>query len=77
MDVYAEFVDFISAGVTPEQILNYRASDEMREHFYTLLQKEKAGTATAADKAILDQCMELEHIVRMAKLKARRHVKGE
>ncbi len=77
MNAYAEFIDFIAAGVTPEQLLSFRASDVMRERFYNLLQKEKAGTAAEADKAELDQCMELEHIVRMAKARAKRHVKGQ
>ncbi|MGM9507137.1 hypothetical protein ACS5NO_05405 [Larkinella sp. GY13] len=69
MNAYAEFTDLISAGVTPEQILAFKASDELRNRFYELLQKEKAGHATEEEQKELNHFMELEHIIRMAKAK--------
>lgn len=77
MNAYTEFTDLISAGVTPEQILAFKASEEMRGRFYELLSKEKAGIATDDDKNELSHFMELEHIMRMAKAKARKRVQGK
>jgi len=36
-----------------------------------LLDREKAADLSAGEKAELDHCIELEHILRMAKAKAR------
>ncbi|MGA0558916.1 hypothetical protein ACO2Q8_19825 [Larkinella sp. VNQ87] len=76
MNAYAEFTDLIAAGITPEQILAFKASDEMRSRFYDLLAKEKAGLATEDDTKELNHFMELEHIIRMAKAKAKKRVQG-
>ncbi|GAB3929298.1 hypothetical protein [Larkinella terrae] len=69
MNAYKAFADLISASVSSDQTMAFKASDEMRSRFYDLLSKEKAGFATEEDKEELNHFMELEHIVRMAKAK--------
>lgn len=44
MKAYTEFVDFIITGVSPQQILAFRPSEETRERVRYLLAMEKSGT---------------------------------
>jgi hypothetical protein len=75
MNVYAEFIDFIVATIKPELIAEFKASEETHDYFYSLLNKEKAGLASDEERKKLDQFLQLEHILRMTKIKARQYVK--
>ena len=68
---YFEIIDFIAAGTTPEAIVQYRPSPEAQHRVEELIEREKASSLSAEEKAELDHFMELEHILRMVKAKAR------
>ena len=68
---YHEIIDFIAAGTTPEQVINFRPSPQTQKKVEELVDKEREQRASAEEKAELDHFMELEHILRMAKAKAR------
>jgi hypothetical protein len=68
---YEEFVTFIASGTTPEQIASYRPSAAQQERAYELLNREKQGELTIEEKAELDTYISLEHILRLAKAKAK------
>jgi hypothetical protein len=74
--VYEEIVDFIAGGSTPRDVAEWRPSDEARERVSLLLEGERAGTLSADDRAELNHYMELEHLMRLAKARARR-VRGD
>ncbi|MFD2574083.1 hypothetical protein ACFSUS_25830 [Spirosoma soli] len=57
----------------PEDILQFRASEEMHDHFYSLLEKEKVGTATQQETELIDKFMSVEHIMRLAKARAKQY----
>ena len=69
--VYLEIVDFIAAGTTPEAVMDFHPSREAQQRLAILIEREKAGSASPEEKAELDHFMELEHILRMAKARAR------
>jgi len=69
--LYAELVDFIAGGSTPEQVINFRPSAETQQRAADLIDREKEGQLTAAETAELNRFLEIEHILRMAKAKAR------
>ena len=69
--VYHEIIDFIASGTTPAQVLEFRPSMEAQERLEELIDREKSGEIGADEKAELEHFMELEHILRMAKAKAR------
>jgi hypothetical protein len=71
---YSEIVDFIAAGTTPASVANFVPSDETKQRFADLIAKEKAGDLSAEEKAELDHFLKLEHIMRLAKAKARKIV---
>ena len=68
---YFEIIDFIAAGATSKAIADYRPSPEAQERVYELIEREKDHSLSQQEKAELDHFMELEHIMRMAKAKAR------
>jgi hypothetical protein len=69
--LYMEFLDLVAAGTTPEEIIAFRPSLEAQHRVSELIDREKEVGLTAEETAELDKFMEFEHIVRMAKAKAR------
>ena len=55
----------------PEAVIRYRPSPQAQERLANLVEREKEGALSVDDKAELDHFMELEHIMRMAKARAR------
>jgi hypothetical protein len=69
--VYFEIIDFIAAGTTPEAVVQYSPSPEAQQRVAELIEREKESGLSHEEKAELDHFEELEHILRMAKAKAR------
>jgi hypothetical protein len=69
--IYFEIIDFIAAGTTPEAVADFRASPEAQQRLAALIEREKEGSLSPEEKAELDHFMDLEHILRMAKARAR------
>ena len=72
--VYEEIVEFIAAGSKPSQVASFQSSAEARERVRDLLARERAAALTDDETAELDHYLQLEHIMRLAKARARRHV---
>ena len=68
---YLEIIDFIAAGTTPKSVAEYRPSEEAQRRVEALISREKDGDLSPDEKSELDHFMELEHIIRMAKARAR------
>jgi hypothetical protein len=73
---YMEMVDFIANGTTPDQVVNYRPSPAVQRRVSELLEKNNAGVLSEDDQTELDHYLELEHIFRMAKIRAREILAG-
>ena len=70
--VYEELVDFIAGGSTPDDVAAWTPSEAARERAAELLAAEKAGILSPDDRAELNHYLELEHLMRLAKARARR-----
>ena len=68
---YREIIDFIAAGTTPQEVADFRPSLDAQLRISDLLEREREQHLAPEEKAELDHFMELEHILRMAKAKAR------
>lgn len=73
MNPYLTLVDSILTNVKPEAVLAFRASEEMHDYFYMLLDKEKSGTASQEEIELINKFMSVEHIMRLAKAKAKQY----
>ena len=68
---YEEIVDFIAAGTTPQTVAHFEPSQETKDRVSDLIHREKT-TGLAPDEASeLDHYLELEHLMRLAKARAR------
>ena len=68
---YLEIIDFIAAGTTPETVIQFKPSREAQSRVSDLIEREKGTGLSPEEKAELDHFLELEHILRMAKARAR------
>lgn len=71
---YDEIVDFIAAGSSPDEVANFRVSEETRTHVEDLIRREKTAGLTPDEAAELEHYLQLEHVMRLAKAEARRHL---
>jgi hypothetical protein len=71
---YNEIIEFLSSGASPEAIASFHPSTKMQERVEFLLIKEKDSGLTPEEKLELDHYFVLEHIMRMAKIHARRRL---
>ena len=68
---YLEIIDFIASGTTPQAVADYRPSPEAQHRVAELIAREKESGLSAEEKSELDHFMDLEHIPRVAKARAR------
>jgi len=68
---YLEIIDLIALGTTPQAVLNFRPSTAGEQRIAELVEREKTLDLSTEEKAELDHFMELEHVLRMAKARAR------
>ena len=73
---FDEFIDLIAAGTNPAQIVGFKPSPVTVLRVEELLFKEKDGSISPEEKAELDDYMILEHILRLAKVRARKYLKA-
>ncbi len=71
LKAYEEVVDFIAAGTTPQNVIAFRPSEKSQSRVSELLRKEKLNELSAAEKSELDHYMQIEHLMRLAKARAR------
>ncbi len=69
---YEEFIDFIAAGPSSEHVATFQPSEATRRRVFDLVAREKREGLSAAEAEELDQYMRLEHIMRLARARARR-----
>jgi hypothetical protein len=68
---YDEIVEFIAAGTTPESVARFEASQETKDFVADLIHKEKTAALTPDEASELDYYVKLEHLMRLAKARAR------
>jgi hypothetical protein len=75
--VYEEIVDFIAAGSSPGAVATFQPSGEARERVADLLAREKTSGLTPDESSELGHYLQLEHLMRLAKARARARLSGQ
>jgi hypothetical protein len=70
MKAYEEVVEFI-ASRNPQEVVEFKPSDAARNRVWELIAREKAGGISPDEKSELDHYLEVEHLMRLAKARAR------
>ena len=68
---YEEGVDFIAAGTSPDKVAAFRPSEATKQRVEELVEREKTDGLTGDERSELDHYLQLEHIMRLAKARAR------
>jgi len=71
---YEEIVEFIARGTSPQNLIAYRPPEAARERVWNLVDRERSGEICPEEASELRHYLQLEHILRMAKARARRHL---
>jgi hypothetical protein len=74
---YQELVDFIAAGTTPATLIDFRPSETTKNHVADLIQREKTKGLSPEETRELRHYLEMEHLMRLAKARARKHLQPE
>ena len=68
---YDEIVNFIASGTSPESVVSFQPSEEVRERVGELIAREKESELSAEETTELNLYIQIEHIMRLAKARAR------
>ncbi len=69
-----EIIDFIAAGSSPDDVARFQPSPPVLQRVADLLGRQKSVSITPDETAELNHYLELEHLMRMAKARARQHL---
>jgi hypothetical protein len=67
---YEEIVEFI-ASLSPQEVVGFKPSDEALQRVWELIEREKATSLPPDEKEELNHYLEVEHLMRLAKARAR------
>ncbi len=71
---YEEIIDFIAGGTTPESVVAFRPSEALQHRMDELIERAREGTIAPEERSEFEDCLQLEHIMAMAKARARQHI---
>ena len=71
---YLEIIDLIATGTTPATVISFRPSQKAQLRVADLIARRNLGTISAEEVQELDDFLELEHLLIMAKARARSHI---
>jgi hypothetical protein len=68
---YEEFVVFLAGGTTPQGVIDFRPSNETNARVVDLIRRQKTSSLSPDETAELNHYLQIEHIMRLAKARAR------
>ena len=71
MRPYDEIVEFI-ASLSQREVVEFKPSDGARQRVWELIERQKAAPLPSDEQSELDHYLEVEHLMRLAKARARR-----
>lgn len=74
--LYEEVIDFIAAGTTPESVIEFQLSDAAKERLEDTIYRLKTEGLSPDEKIELERFLAIEHIMRLAKAKARKLIQS-
>lgn len=71
---YDELVDFIASGTTPQSVIDHRPSEETKNRVLDLIHRQKTTELLPDEEAELNHYLHIEHVMRLAKARARQRL---
>jgi hypothetical protein len=63
--------DFLGSAPSLEELAAYRLPDDLQERAHQLLEKNRAGTLSAEERAEMEDFRQIDHLLVLIKAKAR------
>ncbi len=73
MKPYEELVQFI-ASLSPRDVIDFKPSDTARQRVWELIERRKTVALPDDENSELEHYLEIEHLMRLAKARARQLV---
>ena len=73
---FDELIDLMLKGSNPSLIVNFKPGEATVRRVEELLSKEKTQGLSPEEKSELDHFLVLEHVIRLAKIRARKLLKA-
>lgn len=70
MKAYEEIIEFI-ASRNPREVVDFKPSEPASQRAWSLVERQKAANLSAEEQDELQHYLELEHLMRLAKARAR------
>jgi hypothetical protein len=67
----AEVLDFLVSGIAPESLIAFRPSAAAQARTADLIERNESGTLTPEERQELADTLQLEHLIILAKARAR------
>ncbi len=64
-------MDFLAGGTTSQGVIDFRPSDETKTRVADLIHRQKTTCLSPGETAELNQYLQIEHLMRLAKARAR------
>jgi hypothetical protein len=71
---YAELIDFIAENTAPAKLIAFHPSEQTQRRVVDLVHREKTVGLSSEETSELDHYLELEHLMRLAKARARQRL---
>ena len=71
--VYDEVIEFIASS-SPQNVSAFRPSEEAKARVTDLIFREKTKGLSEAENSELDLCLQIEHLMRVAKVRAQHYL---
>ena len=71
---YEEIINFIAAGTNPSEVAAFQPSEATKARVSDLIHREKTTGLSVDETAELDHYLQLEHLMRLAKVRARTYL---
>lgn len=74
--VYEEVYQFLISAPTPQEIIDFRVSDQTQKRVSILLAKNRDGILSPDERSELDQFEQVNHLMSMMKIYARKSLQA-
>jgi hypothetical protein len=71
---YEEVIELIASGSSPSKVIAFRPSAAAKERVADLVRREKTEGLSPDEASELDHYLQLEHIMRLAKARAKKYI---
>lgn len=72
--VYEEIINFIARGTSPATLAEFSPSQETKDRVADLIYREKTEELSEEERGELNHYLEIEHLMRLTKARAREHL---